>query len=100
MPVAYSVVFTQTARAELIGAQGWYEDAVPGLGRRFRAEIDALIERISAHPLQFPAVYGKVRRALVRRFPYMLFFIVEGDTLLVIACFHASRDPRRWQERV
>ena len=61
--------------------------------------IDTAIERMSANPLQFPAVFKNVRRALLRQFPYMLLFTIEGDTLLVIACFHASRDPRQWQQR-
>jgi len=99
LPVGPSVVFTPAARAELIDAQHWYESEAPGLGRRFRAEIDSAIERISANPLQFPAVYRNVRRALLRHFPYMLFFVIEGDLLLLIACFHASRDPRQWQQR-
>ena len=96
----FNVVFTQAARAELIEAQDWYEGEAPGLGRRFRAQIDSTVERMSANPLQFPVVYKNVRRALLRRFPYMLFFTIDGDTLLVIACFHASRDPRRWQQRI
>ena len=100
MPVEFTVVFTQAARVELIDAQEWYEGEAPGLGRRFRAEIDTTIERMTAHPLQFPAVFKNVRRALLqRRFPYMLFFTIEGDTLLVMACFHASRDPLQWQQR-
>jgi plasmid stabilization system protein ParE len=96
----HPVRFTQTARAELIDAQAWYEREAPGLGRRFRAAIDALTERMSANPLQFPVVYKNVRRALLRRFPYSLFFVIEDDaSLLVIACFHASRDPAHWQKR-
>jgi len=83
----------------LIDAQDWYESEAPGLGRRFRAEANGAIERMSANPLQFPAVVKNVRRALLRRFPYMLFFTIDGDTLLVIACFHASRNPRRWRQR-
>jgi plasmid stabilization system protein ParE len=95
----FTVNFTQAARAELIEAQDWYESEAAGLGRRFRAAIDAVIERMSANPRQFPAVFKHVRRALVRRFPYALLFVVESDTLLVIACFHASRDPAQWQKR-
>ena len=96
----YSVCFTQTARTELIDAQDWYEGEAPGLGRRFREAIDAVIERMSTNPLQFPVVYKNVRRALLRRFPYSLFFVIEeDDSLLVIACFHASRDPSHWQRR-
>ena len=48
---------------------------------------------------EFPIVFKNVRRALLRRFPYARFFAIEGDTLFVIACFHASRDPLQWQKR-
>lgn len=95
----FKVIFTPAARADLIDAQQWYEGETPGLGRRFRAAIDAVTERMNANPQQFPIVFKNVRRALLRRFPYSMFFVVEGDSLLVIACFHASRDPSRWQER-
>jgi plasmid stabilization system protein ParE len=95
----YSIRFTQIARAELIEAQDWYEGEAPGLGRRFREAVDAMAERMSANALQFPVVYRNVRRALLRRFPYSLFFVVEDDALLVIAFFHASRDPSHWQKR-
>ncbi len=94
----YSVIFAQAARAELIEAQDWYEGEATGLGRRFRHAIDELAKRMSENPRQFPMVFKNVRRALLRRFPYSLFF-VEDDDLIVIACFHASRDPSRWQKR-
>ena len=95
----HSVIFTRAARAELIEAQDWYERESTGLGRRFRQAIDALIGRMSDNPRQFPMVFKNVRRAVLRRFPYSLFFVVEDDALIVIACFHASRDPSHWQER-
>ena len=44
LPVAFVVIFTQAARAELIGAQDWYEGEAAGLGRNFREAIDALTE--------------------------------------------------------
>ena len=94
------VIFTPAARGELIDAQDWYENEVPGLGRRFRAEVDAVIQRVTSNPRQFPVVYKSIRRALLRHFPYSLIFVIESDeTLTVVACFHGSRDPARWQER-
>jgi len=84
----------------MIEAQDWYENEAPGLGRRFRAAVEEIIERMSANPRQFPVIYKNVRRALLRRFPYAIMFIVEADeTLTVIACFHGSRDPVHWQKR-
>jgi plasmid stabilization system protein ParE len=69
------------------------------MGRRFRHAIDALAERMSGNPRQFPVVYKNVRRALLRRFPYTVLFVIENETLLVIAYFHASRNPSHWQRR-
>ena len=94
-----TVIFTQAARTELIEAQDWYEGEAAGFGRHFREAIDSLAERMSTNPQQFPIVFKNVRRALLRRFPYALFFAVAGDALFVIACFHASRDPLQWQKR-
>jgi toxin ParE1/3/4 len=74
MPLAWPVIFTPAARAELIDAQDWYEAEAPGLGRRFRSEIDHAVQRMATNPRQFPEVFKKLRRARVRRFPYGLFF--------------------------
>ena len=100
MPIAYPVIFTRAARAELVDAQDWYENEVPGLGRRFRAAVEAVIQSMSANPRQFPVIYKTIRRALLRRFPFALMFVIETNkTLTVIACFHGSRDPAHWQKR-
>jgi plasmid stabilization system protein ParE len=96
----HPVIFTRTASAELIEAQGWYESEASGLGRHFRQAVDAVIDRMSASPRQFPVIYKNVHRALLRRFPYALMFVIElDDTVTVIACFHGSRDPAHWQKR-
>jgi plasmid stabilization system protein ParE len=101
LSIAYPVIFTPRARTELIDAQDWYENEAPGLGRRFRAALDAVVERMIANPQQFPAVHKNIRRALLRRFPYALMFVIEvDDSLTVIACFHGSRDPVSWQRRM
>jgi toxin ParE1/3/4 len=96
-----SVIFTPAARAELIEARDWYEHESPGLGRGFIAAVDVVVERTRANPRQFPVVHKTVRRALLRHFPYALMFVLEeDDSLTVIACFHSSRDPMRWQQRM
>jgi plasmid stabilization system protein ParE len=96
----WPVHFTEAARVELIDAQDWYEAEAPGLGRRFRAEIESIVRRMADNPRQFPMVFKTLRRARAKKFPYSLFFLIEPDTLLVVACFHSSRDPRHWQKRV
>jgi plasmid stabilization system protein ParE len=45
-------------------------------------------------------VEGEARRVILRRFPYGVFYEIHGDEVVVLACFHSSRDPREWQERI
>jgi plasmid stabilization system protein ParE len=93
------VIFTPAAQAELLEARDWYFGRGAELAARFAAEIETVVERIAAAPQQFPVVLGDVRRARCRRFPYALFFRVLNGIAYVLACFHSSRDPRKWQRR-
>jgi len=94
------VVFTPAARAELVEAQDWYEAKHPGLGTRFLEEVEATVLRLQENPHEFPVVFRDVHRARLRKFPYGIFFRVEIGALVVIACFHGSRNPQRWERRV
>jgi len=94
------VIFTPAARSEIIEAQEWYEEQQAGLGARFRAELESLVSRIGENPYQFPAALEDAHRSRLRKFPYSLFFRIETDLLIVIPCFHGSRDPQRWKERL
>jgi plasmid stabilization system protein ParE len=97
----HPVIFTPIARQELMDACDWYDNESPGLRARFLAEVDNVVERVAANPNQFPVVRKTIRRALLRRFPYALMFVVEPDhDITVIACFHGSRNPARWQRRI
>ncbi len=70
----WPVRFTEAARVELIDTQDWYEAEAPGLGRRFRAEIDSVVQRMADNPRQFPVVYKTLRRAH-QEISYALFFL-------------------------
>jgi plasmid stabilization system protein ParE len=92
--------FRPEAEAEAAEARAWYESKRAGLGDEFLLALDAAIESILRNPLQHPVARTTVRRAVMRRFPYALFFVVEGDRVTVLAVFHGRRSPRRWQRRV
>jgi plasmid stabilization system protein ParE len=94
------VIFTAAAEQDVVDAVDWYEHQAPGVGVRLLAEITAVIVRIASNPRQFPLAHKDARRALLRRFPYAVFFRVTKERVEVTACFHTSRDPRRWRTRV
>jgi len=97
--VTLSVVWTPEANEDLLEARSWYDAIRPELGERFALAVEAAVEAIAQHPFSFPSVHRERRRAGVRRFPYGLFFEVQEQRIVVIACFHGRRDPRRWQLR-
>ncbi|MBI1187686.1 MAG: type II toxin-antitoxin system RelE/ParE family toxin [Alphaproteobacteria bacterium] len=97
--MAHGVDFLPLARLEVIEAFDWYARRSRRLADEFVAEVDHQAERIAANPFAFPVLHADLRRARLRRFPYGLFFRVIEDRCVVLACFHASRDPRQWQER-
>lgn len=93
------VVFTEAAREDVLHAFDWYEARQPGLGQSFVAELDAVIARIGDAPHQFPLVQGPIRRGLLRRFPYAIFFRLTPAAAQMIACLHTARNPSTWQGR-
>ena len=93
------VVFRPAARAEFVGAALWYEARQPGLGAQFVAEIDHAVDLAANYPDRYPIKHQEVRSVRARRFPYSVFYSVEAEQIVVLAIFHARRDPAIWQER-
>lgn len=88
------------AGAEIAEAYGWYEEQRAGLGEEFLAEVRSTLAAVEEAPLRYPVIRGEVRRALLRRFPYSILYLADPDATVVIGCFHARRDPRRWHDRI
>ena len=93
------VIVSTEAESDLTQAYLWYEEQIEGLGSEFLLCIDACVQNIARSPKIYQKVYKNIRRALIRRFPYGIFFIEEADHIRIIAVFHASRNPSRWQSR-
>lgn len=77
----------------------WYEKERPGLGIQFAADIEFALGRVAAAPEQFPQVRGELRRALLRHFPYTIQFLTEPHRIVVLAVFHAKRNPKQLEDR-
>lgn len=85
---------------DLDEACAWYERKRQGLSAYFMTRINECMARITAEPNAFPRASGNYRRALVKRFPYAVFYQYDGHEVVICAVFHTSRDPRAWQRRL
>ncbi len=91
--------FRSIAQLEFHEAAAWYEDKCPGLGLQFIESVENLVYQISRNPEIYPKVTSQTQRAILRRFPYTIHFIVEADQIVILAVFHASRNPTHLQDR-
>ncbi|HEX8830131.1 MAG TPA: type II toxin-antitoxin system RelE/ParE family toxin [Longimicrobium sp.] len=99
-PRIYRLVIRPEAVAEVAEATGWYAQRERGLGLDFLRAFRAAAEVLRRSPLQYQTVAAEARRVVLRRFPYSVFFEVHGSEVVVLACFHESRDPAAWRERL
>ena len=85
-----------SAAFEMDAAFAWYEQRQVGLGTDFLRACDAAFSAIARLPRAYPEVRPRVRRALLRRFPYMVFFTAEGERVVVIGVIHVRQSPDVW----
>jgi plasmid stabilization system protein ParE len=97
--VSLPVVLRAEAEAEFDEAFDYYEGQRPGLGVAFAARVQEVFDRIGANPQLYAAVFADVRKAVVARFPYSVFYRAEATRVQVLAVFHNRRDPSIWQGR-
>lgn len=91
----WRVIIRPNAEADLREAWLWYETQRAGLGDELLREVHAAIRRLETNPENRPFYYRDFRRLLTRRFPYKLFYRVDGERVLVFRILHAKREHRR-----
>ncbi len=88
------------AKQDVVEAAQWYDSKKIGLGVEFVDEIDAALDRVARGPKMYAAVYRDLRRSLVRRFPYAVYFAIRGTSVIVMAVLHQRRNQDILSERL
>lgn len=93
------LIVSREACADIGEAMTWFRDISPNLSVRFGVELERVYSVILEYPRMYPLIYKTVRRALLRRFPYSVFYVVEPPVVLIVAVVHQSRDEKTWKRR-
>lgn len=93
------LIVSAEAHADLEEAAAWFGRISPRLRVRFGIELEAVYSTILEHPEMFPVVYKNFRRALLQRFPYSVFYVVDAPVLLIVGVVHQARDEETWKRR-
>ena len=94
--MAFRLKFSTRALREIGETQEWYELQSPGLGDEFIAAMELQLKRLEQAPLLYAEVIPRVRRALLPRFPYGVFYAARGNLVHILAVLHDVRNPSRW----
>ncbi len=94
--MAYRLKFSSRAVREIGEAFTWYEEQSKGLGAEFELAFELQLKRLEQVPLLYPEVILGVRRTLLPRFPYGVFYTVKTEVVHVLAVIHHARKPLRW----
>ena len=93
------VVVRSEAERDIRDARRWYATISPVLGEQFLEAVDQAITSSADKPRAFPVIYRSLRRVLLRKFPYALFFVAEETRVIVVGVLHQARHPRLSQRR-
>ena len=95
----YTLTIRRVAELDVTEAFNYYEDKRTGLGHDLLLCIEDSLSKIERNPLHYQLAHKSLRRCLIHRFPYSIFYLVENEHIIVTAVIHARRDPTTWGER-
>lgn len=98
--MAVELIIAPEVQQDLDEAYNWYEDRKYGLGEEFINCVDAAIQNIYRTPDLYAEIYKAYRRALVRRFPYAIFYEYIDYKAIIYSIFHTSQNPQKWKNRL
>ena len=97
----YEVEFRKEAHLDILEAITWYEKRKKGLGDELFIALENVKHFIEQNPYHFEEKYKGIRKAITKRFPYIIYYRIESKTkVLVFAVLHMKRSPELWKGRI
>jgi len=97
--MAYRLRVSDRATEEIGEAFDWYQEQQPGLGDEFLAALDSQFRSILLMPRVYAQTQPGIRRALLPRFPYGVFYAEKAEMIAILAVIQTSRSPKRWPRK-
>jgi plasmid stabilization system protein ParE len=84
---------SKLAYLEIEDAKEYYNLQKSTLGNTFKNDIKKSIETIKNFPNLYPNITNDLRRCVLHRFPYSIFYAITNDTILILSVAHQHRKP-------
>jgi plasmid stabilization system protein ParE len=96
--MTYILTFRPEVEEDAVFGYLWYEDKATGLGKDYLRLVYACSGKILRNPLMYRKVHGEFRRGLLKKFPYAIYFRIEGNKVIVFGLFHSARNPENIED--
>jgi len=93
----HRLIIRKQAETHIEDAYDWYEQRKKDLGSDFLQAMEEALKTIELNPRAFQFKYKTIRAIYTKRFPYGIFYMMDKDTIVVLAVFHLSQDPKLWK---
>jgi plasmid stabilization system protein ParE len=98
--MSWKIDYHKEAQKEFDEAYDHYEEQKEGLGEDFAKCVQDQIDYLKMNPKIHAKVYKEARRAVVKRFPYCIYYVIEKDRVIIASVFFTGQDPSKWQSRI
>jgi hypothetical protein len=98
--MTWEIVYRKEVKKEMKAAYKWYEKEKEGLGEEFAECVQEAFTYLEINPRIHSKVFKDVRKAVVRRFPFCVYYTIDGDRVYIVSIFDTRQDPAKWQSRV
>ena len=92
--------FHPEALEEYLNAVSYYAKISTQLAESFIKSVESGINNICEHPKTWLIVEDDVRRCLINRFPFGIYYCIEDNIIVIYAVMHMSRHPDYWKKRI
>ncbi len=91
--------FTPQAREDIREIVLWYRNEVEGLQDRFLLSLKSSVDLLLDNPLAFQVNFSSIRSILLYRFPYRLYYFIDGISIRILGIIHIKRNPKFIRKR-
>ncbi|HEU5054066.1 MAG TPA: type II toxin-antitoxin system RelE/ParE family toxin [Hanamia sp.] len=98
--MAFEIIIKPIVLLDLDEALLWYEAEQPGLAKRFYQSFEIAIERIRKNPNAFFDVAPEVKKILLKKFPYKIFYTISGNKIIILGIAHVKRSNAYIRKRL
>jgi plasmid stabilization system protein ParE len=91
--------FLPEAEEDIVRTRDYYQEHREGLGDEFIEALRKVLDNIQDNPQLYGVFRSDIRAALLKRFPYVVYYRDRGKDVLIIAIQHGRRSTRAWWRR-